>query len=154
MPSLMPGRPGTKEAFGFSIIREELEVSVPPKALARYGLKADDEVVLTTTHRGEGGFALLIPDRARETVFAAYLARLTRPEKVYWFLEKAYTAVVLREGRLFLTPEILQAIRRGGGQTNCGQEHHSGDEFHPGGDLAGQIPAAGAGRGSAQHGTA
>ncbi|HNW59107.1 MAG TPA: hypothetical protein PKI62_05495 [bacterium] len=115
MPSLMPGRHGTKEAFGISIIREELGLTVPPKALAHYGLETDGEVVLTTTHRGEGGFALLIPDLARATVFAAYLARLTQPEKIYWFSEKAYTAMVLREGRLFLTPEILQAFHLGVG---------------------------------------
>ena len=115
MPSLMPGRPGTKEAFGISLIREDLRVSIPPRALAHYGLQAAGEVVLTTTHRGEGGFALLVPDRARATVFAVYLTQLIQMEKIYWFSEKAYTLVAQKEGRLILTPDILQAFHLGMG---------------------------------------
>lgn len=66
MPSLSPGTPGTKEAYGISIIRDDLSITIPPKACEHYGL-ADDRlmVVKSTTidwtsipkveHKGETG---------------------------------------------------------------------------------------------------
>lgn len=49
MPSLSPGTPGAKEAYGISIIRDEMSINIPPKAFARYKLKEND-VVLADYH--------------------------------------------------------------------------------------------------------
>ena len=38
MPSLSPGTPGTKEAYGISIIRDDISITIPPKAFKHYGL--------------------------------------------------------------------------------------------------------------------
>ncbi len=116
MPSLMPGTPGTKEAYGISTIGMDLGIHIPPKAFARYELAPDTPVVLTTTHRGEGGFALLKKERAEATVFAKYVNQIDEPETVYWFQEKAYTVTTLRNAQLFLTPKLLQAFHLIGGE--------------------------------------
>ncbi|MBU1660884.1 MAG: hypothetical protein KKD28_05365 [Chloroflexi bacterium] len=110
MPSLMPGMPGTKEAYGISIIREDLRITIPPKAFERYELEYDTSVLLTTTHRGEGGFALIKKESAEATVFAKYVNQIEEPETIYWFTEKAYVVTKLRNERIGLTPEMLQAF--------------------------------------------
>ena len=58
MPSLHPGLPGTKEAYGLSLIREGGRVILSPAAVVHYGLLEGESVLLITTHRGEGGFAI------------------------------------------------------------------------------------------------
>jgi hypothetical protein len=110
MPSLMPGIPGTKEAYGISIVREDLGICIPPKAFKHYELASNTPVVLTTTHRGEGGFALLQKTRAEATVFAKYVNQIDELESIYWFQGKAYVITNLRDRKFCLTPEMLSAF--------------------------------------------
>ncbi len=58
MPSLSPGMPGTKEAYGISLIRDDLSIVIPPKAFEHYGLTDGDIVLLSTTHIDEGWLKL------------------------------------------------------------------------------------------------
>lgn len=110
MPSLMPGMPGTKEAYGISIIRKDGTVTIPPPAMSNYDLSGDSTVVLSTTHRGEGGFAVLNKERAEASVFGKIIATLIAAEKVYWQNQKAYAITTLKNGRLTLTDEMLEAF--------------------------------------------
>ncbi len=110
MPSLMPGMPGTKEAYGISIIRENYTITIPPKAFERYELEHDTSVLLTTTHRGEGGFALLKKEKAETTVFSKHINQIDETEAVYRFQEKAYVVTNLQNGKITLTPETLRAF--------------------------------------------
>ncbi len=109
MPSLHPGMPGTKEAYGLSLIREEGWVALPPKAIAHYGLVDGDRVLLITTHRGEGGFAVSREQRAVRSVFAPFMAQLTTLDTVAWFNDKAYTLTGFADGKIRLMPEMLEA---------------------------------------------
>lgn len=107
MPSLMPGTPGAKEAYGISVIRDDLHIAVPPKALQRYKLQNDSPVVLISTRPREGGFAILNKDSARDTVFQKYIAQITEPDKCFRFNKKDYILTALHQGKLHLTPEML-----------------------------------------------
>ena len=110
MPSLTPGTPGTKEAYGISVIREDESIKIPPKAFERYELTNGSLVVLITTHRGEAGLALLNKGRAEATVFEKYISRMHEIDTVYWFNDKAYALTVIKNGTIRLTPELMQAF--------------------------------------------
>ncbi|OQB01340.1 MAG: hypothetical protein BWY25_01198 [Chloroflexi bacterium ADurb.Bin222] len=109
MPSLHPGLPGTKEAYGLSLIRADGSVFLPPKASAHYGLVDSDQVLLMTTHRGEGGFAVARRQTAARSVFARFMAQLSAPDTVAWFDAKAYALTGFSDGRIHLTPALLDA---------------------------------------------
>ena len=110
MPSLMPGTPGTKEAYAISIIREDLSIKIPPRAFERYDLTNDSLVVLVTTHRGESGFALLNKERAEATIFKKYIDQMDETDEVYRFNDKAYALTAISEGKICLTSELMQAF--------------------------------------------
>lgn len=110
MPSLMPGTPGAKEVYGISIVREDLSFNIPPKAFTRYELKKGDLALLVTTHRGEGGVALLNKARAEAAVFKKFLSQMDTPDTVYWFQNKAYALTTVGDGRIYLTPTMLDAF--------------------------------------------
>ena len=110
MPSLDPGKPGTKEAYGISVIGVDGSVHIPPKAFAHYAFNAGDLAVGVTTHRGEAGFALLNKARAEATVFRKYIAQLDEPNAIHWFQEKAYTLISVGPGTIRLAPALRQAF--------------------------------------------
>ena len=110
MPSLMPGIPGTKEAYGISVIGPDGFIRIPPKAFARYEWEAGDFAIATTTHRGEGGFALLNKSRAEATVFRKYMVSIRRPDVAHWFQGKAYAQVRIGRETLRLAPGLLDAF--------------------------------------------
>ncbi len=109
MPSLHPGLPGTKETYGLSLIRKDGNVLLPPKASAHYGLVDGDQVLLITTHRGEGGFAVSRQQTAARSVFARFMAQLSAPDTIVWFDTKAYVLTSFADGQIRLTPEMLDA---------------------------------------------
>jgi len=109
MPSLHPGMPGTKEVYGLSRIREDGFLFLPPKAVAHYRLLEQDKVVLITTHRGEGGFAISREQTAMHSVFASGLAQLQAPDTVAWIEDRAYALTAFTGGSIHLTPAMLDA---------------------------------------------
>ncbi|MEJ5308568.1 MAG: hypothetical protein WHX52_02245 [Anaerolineae bacterium] len=109
MPSLHPGMPGTKEVYGLSLIREGGWVALPPKAIAHYGLVNGDRVLLITTHRREGGFAVSREQTAAQSVFARFMAQLSTVNTVAWFNDKAYALTGFSAGKIQLTPDLLDA---------------------------------------------
>lgn len=110
MPNLAPGMPGTKEAYGISVVGPDGTVRIPPKAFARYEWREGDFAVAVTTHRGEAGFALLNRPRAEATVFRKYVEQLETPDAVRWFREKAYALVRVGPGTVRLAPDLLDAF--------------------------------------------
>ncbi len=116
MPSLHPGLPGTKEAYGLSLIREDGRVVLPPQAIAHYGLVDGDQVLLITTHRGEGGFAVSRQQTAAQSVFAPFMVQLSALDTVAWFHAKAYALTTFAAGGIHLTPELLDAYHIAVGQ--------------------------------------
>ena len=110
MPSLSPGMPGTKEAYGISVVAPNGTVRIPPKAFDHYRFRAGELAVAVTTHRGEPGFALLNKARAEATVFRKAIAQLKTPDEVRRFRDKAYALVRAGAGAVRLTPELLAAF--------------------------------------------
>ena len=110
MPSLMPGTPGTKEAYGLSVVGQDGTVRIPPKAFARYQWKAGDFAIAVTTHRGEGGFALLNKSRAETTVFRKYVDQIRKPNVAHWFQDKAYALILIGQETICLAPGLLDAF--------------------------------------------
>ena len=110
MPSLEPGKPGTKEAYGLSVVAPDGTVRIPPKAFAHYRFQSGELAVATTTHRGEPGFALLNKARAEATVFQKYVAQLERPDEIRRFQDKAYALVRAGSGTIQLAPALLAAF--------------------------------------------
>jgi hypothetical protein len=106
----MPGTAGAKEAYGISMVRLDLSVKIPPKALKHYEINDGDLVVLTTTHRGEGGFALLNKGRAEASVFGKYISHIEESDTPYWFQEKAYVLTPVRDGMVHMTSGMLAAF--------------------------------------------
>lgn len=110
MPSLEPGKPGTKEAYGISVIGPAGTVRIPPKAFARYEWKTGDFAIAVTTHRGEGGFALLNQARAEASVFQKFICQIEKPDVAHWFQEKAYARVRIGREITRLAPGLLAAF--------------------------------------------
>jgi hypothetical protein len=110
MPSLMPGIPGAKEAYGVSIVRDDSTVAIPPRALQRYEIADGDLVVLATTHRGEGGFSLLNRKKAGASVLGSFIGRIEDRGTVQWLDDRAYALSTVAGGRVTLTPEMAEAF--------------------------------------------
>ena len=110
MPSLSPGMPGTKEAYGISVVAPDGTVRIPPKAFAHYRFRAGKLAVAATTHRGEPGFALLNKARAEATVFSKYISQLNASGEIRRFQDKAYALVCVGDGAIRLAPELLAAF--------------------------------------------
>jgi hypothetical protein len=110
MPSIMPGMPGTKEAYGISIIGKNLCVAIPPKAISHYEFLNNSLVILTTTHRGESGFAVLNKKRAEQSIFKNKIDMLNQEDKVYWFDKKAYSLTRIKNGKIKLNTETMAAF--------------------------------------------
>ena len=110
MPSLSPGMPGTKEAYGISVVAPDGTVRIPPKAFAHYRFRAGELAVAATTHRGEPGFALLNKARAEATVFSKYISQLNASGEIRRFQDKAYALVCVGDGAIRLAPELLAAF--------------------------------------------
>ena len=110
MPGLSPGMPGTKEAYGISVVAPDGTVRIPPKAFAHYRFRAGELAVAATTHRGEPGFALLNKARAEATVFSKYISQLNASGEIRRFQDKAYALVRVGDGAIRLAPERLAAF--------------------------------------------
>lgn len=110
MPSLDPGRPGTKEAYGLSVIAADGTLRIPPKAFAHYRFRTGDLAVAVTTHRGEAGFALLHKARAEASVFRTAIDQLDRPDAVHVFKGKAYALLPIGPETVRLAPALLEAF--------------------------------------------
>ena len=111
MPSLMPGVPGAKEAYGVSVVRDDLTVAIPPRALERYGIADRDLVVLATAHRGESGFSLMNRKSAGDTVLGRLTSRVSEVNEVQWIDSRACALVTADGGRIALTPEMAEAFQ-------------------------------------------
>ena len=110
MPGLSPGMPGTKEAYGISVVAPNGTVRIPPKAFDHYRFRAGELAVAVTTHRGEPGFALLNKARAEATVFGKIIAQLDASGEIRRFQDKAYALVCVGDGAIRLAPELLAAF--------------------------------------------
>ncbi|MFO7369397.1 MAG: hypothetical protein R6X09_03915 [Bacteroidales bacterium] len=107
MPSLSPGTPGTKEAYGISLIRDDLSINIPPKAFQHYGLADGDEVLLSTTHIGEGGMGIMIKEKAYNSVFKSIIDRIGRLDSFVVDKNRYYALTKIISGKILLTEELL-----------------------------------------------
>jgi hypothetical protein len=110
MPSLSPGTPGAKEVYGICLVKENLMISIPPKACARYKIERNDEALLITGHKQESGFGFLKRETAVTTVFNKYLTRLNKNNMIGWERERAYVLIEIINNSIVMTPEIMAAF--------------------------------------------
>ena len=110
MPSLMPGIPGAKEAYGISIIQENCKIKIPPKACKRYGIHKNDLALLITGRKQESGFGLIKKKTAVNTVFKKYLEQLYNPNDIFINNGQSFALVKIIDYYIEMTPEILKAF--------------------------------------------
>lgn len=108
MPSLMPGMPGAKEAYGVSVIREDLKINIPPPAIKRYEIRPGDQVILVTGHRGEGGFGMLNKKRAAAGVFKKYIDIMAKQDFIYDFNGKFYVLTEAGDCMIQMNREMME----------------------------------------------
>jgi len=110
MANLIPGTPGTKEAYAISIVKKDYSIRIPPKAFSRYGLSDNDIVLLMTTHIGEGGVAIIKKEQADESVFKKYVDEIKSMNEIYYYKKRAYSLTKVIEDKIFFTGEMLNAF--------------------------------------------
>lgn len=110
MPSLSPGTPGAKEVYGICLIKEDLRITIPPAACARYKINTKDTALLVTGHKHEGGFGFLKKETAANTVFNQFLVRLDENYVIGWDRERAYVLTEIIDSSIVMTPEMLAAF--------------------------------------------
>lgn len=108
MPSLIPGMPGTKEAFGISIINFDGSINIPPKAFKHYGLENNMIVLLTSTHVGEGGLSILNKEKAYKSVFKTSIDKIESLNKAIWDKKRAYALTHVINSKIILNNELLE----------------------------------------------
>ena len=110
MPSLMPGKPGTKEAFGISKVHHDYTIVIPPKAIQHYHITEPDYILLITGHRGKSGLGMIRKEAGLNSIFKKYIEKVKQMEKIYWLNERAFTMLELKNGRIKTNKDILQAF--------------------------------------------
>lgn len=110
MPSLSPGMPGTKEAYGISVIKDDLSFTIPPKAFKHYSLSNNDIVFLATTHIGEGGVAVMVKEKAYASVFKKVIDKIDKLNFIIIENNRAYALTQINDGKVFLTDSLLSAF--------------------------------------------
>ncbi|MBN1416138.1 MAG: hypothetical protein JW973_13635 [Bacteroidales bacterium] len=110
MPSLSPGTPGAKEAYGISVIRNDLSITIPPKAFKRYGLSDNAIVLLSSTRMGEAGLAILNKEKAYQSVFKDIIDRITALNSIMINNKRIFALTQVIDGKVFLTESMLKAF--------------------------------------------
>lgn len=110
MPSLMPGMPGTKEAFAISKIKDDLTLRVPPKAISHYNISEEDFVILTTGHVGKSGFGMMKKETALKSVFKKFAGEIKNCEEILMPGDRAYVMLKIDDGVTHLTKDVLKAF--------------------------------------------
>ena len=83
MPNLMPGKPGTKEAFGISKVHDDYTIVIPPEAIHHYRINDLDYILLITGHRGKSGLGMIRKKIGLNLVFKKYIEKVERVGNVY-----------------------------------------------------------------------
>jgi len=110
MPNLMPGTPGTKEAFAISKIKNDLTLRVPPKAISHYKISEQDHVILTTGHVGKSGFGMIKKDTALKSVFNKFVKEINNCKEILMPGDRAYVMLEIHNGVTHLNDDVLKAF--------------------------------------------
>lgn len=109
MPSLSPGTPGAKEAYGIAILRNDYSICIPSKALKRYNITNNDLVLLTSTRKGEGGLAVLNYNYAKQTVFSQIIQQINDIDLLVYIKSRPYALTKVLQNRVFLNNDFMEA---------------------------------------------
>ncbi len=110
MPSLSPGTPGAKEAYGISILREDFTIQIPPKALKRYLLADNELVLLTSTRPGERGFAIMNLGKAEQSIFKKAIDRIDGIDLVRSINSWPYLITKVKNSKIYFNMDIVKAF--------------------------------------------
>ena len=107
----MPGKPGTKEAFGISGVHKDYTIVIPPNALKHYRFLDADYAILITGHRGKSGFGLIKKETGLlNSIFKKYIEKIGQVGKVYWLNNRAFVMLELINGKIQVNQAILHAF--------------------------------------------
>ena len=107
---------GGKHVYGWSRIGDEGSITIPPEALAEYGLLEGQSVILMPGSRKSGGFGLARVESLEQSPVGAFLkkcpelASFDLPEgEVVEIDGRHYCWVAVRDGSVRLPPAMLSA---------------------------------------------
>ena len=114
---------GGKFIFGRSVIRGDGGVQIPPQAVEEYGITGEGKVYLFTGSKSTGGFCVTRQGLLGPSKLGHILAELPGlegyalgPGEFIRYKGRAYCwADISPEGRLVLTPGMLDLLRLGPG---------------------------------------
>jgi phosphoribosylaminoimidazole (AIR) synthetase len=107
MPSLMPGVRGAKEVYGIVEIKKDFSFTIPPGAVTRYSMVNGEVVLLIKAKQHEPGFGLMRKVIAATTVFSRFVSGEKELNRVYNHGGKPFCLTIIKEGRIYLTMDIL-----------------------------------------------
>jgi hypothetical protein len=110
MPSLSPGKPGAKEAYAICVLSEDNTIRIPPKAFSRYNLRDNELVLLTSTRKGECGFAIMNIDKAKESVFNKILEKINAIDTPVRINSRHYAVTMTKNGSITFNHDLLEAF--------------------------------------------
>lgn len=110
MPNLMPGKPGTKEAFGISKVHDDYTIVIPPKAIQHYQISDSDYILLITGQRGKAGLGMIRIKTGLNSIFKKYIEKVKQVEKVYWMDDRAFVMLKIKKGSVKTNLDILKAF--------------------------------------------
>lgn len=110
MPGLSPGTPGAKEAYGISILREDLSIQIPPKAFRRYNLADNESVLLTSTRHDERGFAVMNLEKAKLSVFKKVIDKIDGIDQVYRINSRPYLITKVKNSKIYFDKDIVEGL--------------------------------------------
>jgi len=113
MPQLAKGG---KHVFGWSTVRADGTITIPPEAFSEYGLREGENVILMPGSRTSGGFGLARAENLKLSPVGAFLnkcpglARFEPPEgETMEIGGRWYCWAKLRQGSVRLPPATLSA---------------------------------------------
>jgi hypothetical protein len=134
MPQLVKGG---KHVYGWCRIHDDGSITIPPEALAEYGLLEGESVIVMPGSRRSGGFGLARAESLVQSPVGAFLkecpelASFDLPEgEVTEIDARRYCWVAVRDGSVRLSPAMLSAYGIDpGGRLLVGRGSHMAISF-------------------------
>ncbi len=134
MPQLVKGG---KYIFGWSMVRDDGRIRIPPEAVREYGLEQGERVILVPGSRASGGFSLARAEKLARSPIGGFLvdnpqlARFEYPKGKGLEIDgKQFCWVDVRDGQITVPAETLARYRVAiGNRLLVGRGSHLGIGF-------------------------
>ena len=113
MPQLVKGG---KYVFGWSKVRPESKIIIPPEALEEYGFKTGENVILMSGSRTSGGFGITSPRLLEGSTISGFLEELPqlsefRMDEGTWIVhnKRIFSWLRMQEGYIVVPLKTLES---------------------------------------------